>query len=200
MHLKIKDREVMPNLNKLARNGVQFTSAYAQSTHSDYSDVTIVSSLYPLRSPRHHYYSAHDPWAKTLVYDLLKPAGGDGNLSSQNEKWGGMDQFLTSPNLDLYYDAERSTAPTRLDQARHPASRARDESGRCAAARSTIGTPPTWPIAWVNEQAKPSGVLLEHELPKLAFSRTMHRTQPASAPRSSRASSISNRSFLEHPD
>lgn len=110
-------REVMPNLSQLARDGVQFTRAYSQSTHSDYSDVCIVSSLYPLRMPGHHYYKKTDPWPKRLIYDLLKPEGfRTAIVSSQNEKWGAMDNFLDSPNLDLFYDAERSQAPTRLNR------------------------------------------------------------------------------------
>lgn len=76
-----------PHLNRLAKQGVQFTRAYTQSTHSDYADVCIVSSLYPLRKTRHHYYSASDPWPKTLIYDLLKPLGYvTAIFSSQNEK------------------------------------------------------------------------------------------------------------------
>lgn len=116
VHFRHQGHEVMPHLNRLARSGLQFTRAYAQSTHSDYSDVCILSSLYPLRSVRHHYYSASDPWPKTLIYDLLKPAGyATAIISSQNEKWGGMDQFFRSDKLDLYYDAERAGIPTRLD-------------------------------------------------------------------------------------
>lgn len=112
-----QEREVMPHLSQLARNGVQFTRAYAQSTHSDYSDVCIVSSLYPLRSTGHHYYTRTDPWPKKLIYDLLKPQGySTAIISSQNERWGGMDHFLETPNLDLYYDVERSQADTRLDR------------------------------------------------------------------------------------
>ena len=114
--LRHQGREVTPHLNRLAKQGVQFTRAYTQSTHSDYADVCIVSSLYPLRKTRHHYYSASDPWPKTLIYDLLKPLGyATAIFSSQNEKWGCMDQFFASPNLDVYYDAEQSTARTRID-------------------------------------------------------------------------------------
>jgi len=116
VNLRHQDREVTPNLNRLAKQGVHFTRAYTQSTHSDYADVCIVSSLYPLRKTRHHYYSAHDPWPKTLIYDLLKPLGYSTAIySSQNEKWGCMDQFLASPNLDVYHDAEQAAARTRVD-------------------------------------------------------------------------------------
>ncbi|MBS0211331.1 MAG: sulfatase-like hydrolase/transferase [Planctomycetes bacterium] len=109
-------REVTPHLNALARGGVQWTRAYSQSTHSDYADVCIVSSLYPLRTRRHHYYRADDPWPKTCIYDCLKPAGyATAIISSQNENWGKMYQFLNTPQLDLFYDAERSQQPTAFD-------------------------------------------------------------------------------------
>jgi arylsulfatase A-like enzyme len=111
IHLRHQGREVMPHLNRLAEAGVHFTNAYAQSTHSDYADVCIVSSLYPLRTRRHHYYRRADPWPKTLAFDLFKQAGHQtAIISSQNESWGSMDQFLETPNLDLFYDAQRSGA------------------------------------------------------------------------------------------
>ncbi len=106
-------QEVMPVLGDLVQRGLVFTRAWAQSTHSDYSDVCIVSSLYPLRRRRHHFYRQDDPWPKTLVYDLLRPAGwATALISSQNEGWGGMDLFLETPGLDLFYDSQRSGAPT----------------------------------------------------------------------------------------
>ncbi len=107
VHLHHQDKEVLPNINKLASDGVHFTHAYAQSTHSDYSDVCIVSSLYPLRTRIHHYYSETDPWPRTLIYDVLKQQGySTAIISSQNEAWGGMANFLKSPNLDLFYHPE----------------------------------------------------------------------------------------------
>lgn len=154
VHLKFQGREVMPNLNRLAKNGVQFTKAYAQSTHSDYSDVCIVSSLYPLRSPRHHYYSSHDPWPKTLIYDLLKPAGyATAIFSSQNEKWGGMDQFLATPNLDVYYDAQRSSAPTRVDE-RDIGFAREHQAGNLRAGSLDDSHTTDQAVAWIDEQLK----------------------------------------------
>jgi len=113
VHLVHQGREVTPHLNALTRNGIQWTNAYSQSTHSDYADVCIVSSLYPLRTRNHHYYRTGDPWPKTLAFDVFKRAGYDtAIISSQNEAWGGMDQFLETKNLDLFYDSNRSGAPT----------------------------------------------------------------------------------------
>ncbi len=120
VHLVHQGQEVMPQLNRLARGGVQFSNAYAQSTHSDYADVCIVSSLFPLRTRWHHYYQSADPWTKTLAFDAFKQAGYQTAIvSSQNECWGGMDQFLDTPNLDLFYDAQRSGQRTYIS-ARDP--------------------------------------------------------------------------------
>jgi arylsulfatase A-like enzyme len=107
--------EVMPHLARLARTGVVFERAYAQSTHSDYSDPTALASLHPLRVRGHHYYRRDDPWPKTLVYELFKRAGyATAMISSQNEEWGRMDRFYESASLDLFLDAARSGRPTRV--------------------------------------------------------------------------------------
>jgi len=115
IHLRHQGREVTPHINRLASDGLHLTRAYAQSTHSDYADVCLLSSLYPLRTRHHHYYQAEDPWPKTLLYDMLKPLGYDtAIISSQNEAWGGMDQFLQTPQLDRFYHPQTSSAPTVL--------------------------------------------------------------------------------------
>ena len=106
-------QEVMPNLNKLAKKSLVWKNAYAQSTHSDYADPCIVSSLYPLRARSHHYYGLDDPWPKQLSYDCLKQAGYEtATISSQNEMWGRMEYFLDTPNLDFFYHPERAEDAT----------------------------------------------------------------------------------------
>lgn len=106
-------QEILPNINRLARNGLHLTRAYAQSTHSDYADTCLVSSLYPLRTRAHHYFSENDPWPKTLIYDLLKPLGySTAIISSQNEMWGGMAHFLQTPALDHFYHPETAKVDT----------------------------------------------------------------------------------------
>jgi len=111
--LEHQGQEVMPHLNRLARNGLDFTNCYAQSTHSDYADPCLFSSLYPLRSQIHHYYSSTDPWPKTMLYDVLKQHDyATAIYSSQNESWGHMDAFLESPQLDVMFDSRSYDGPT----------------------------------------------------------------------------------------
>ncbi len=117
IHQVHQGREVTPQINAIFKDGRHFTQAYAQSTHSDYSDVAVLCSLYPLRARRHHFYSRRDPWPVVRIYDALKPAGyATAHISSQNESWGGMDQLLASPNLDLLYDADHSHAAKLLSR------------------------------------------------------------------------------------
>jgi arylsulfatase A-like enzyme len=113
IHQRHQGKEILPNINQLAHGGLHLTRAYSQSTHSDYSDTCLVSSLYPLRSLRHHYYSPSDPWPKTLIYDLLKNYGyTTAIISSQNERWGRMADFLQTDGLDYFYHPETSRAAT----------------------------------------------------------------------------------------
>jgi len=152
VHLVHQGRDVMPNLNRLARGGVHFTNAYAQSTHSDYADVCIVSSLYPLRTRWHHYYRKADPWPKTLAFDIFKQAGyRTAIVSSQNESWGGMDQFLETPNLDLFYDAQRSGARSYIS-ARDPGFAHEIAIGSLSAGRLEDSHTMDTAVRWVTER------------------------------------------------
>jgi arylsulfatase A-like enzyme len=108
---------VMPRVTALAETGRVFRRTWATSTQSNYSDPSIPSSLYPLRTREYFRYSASDPWPRTLLWDVLKPAGyATAVISSQNESWGGMHAFLTTPALDLFYDPERSNAPSHVSR------------------------------------------------------------------------------------
>lgn len=99
-------QEVMPQLNRLARNGLHFTRCYTQSVHSDYADPCFASSLYPLRSAQQYFYSTTTPWPKVLLWDVLQPRGYATSLiSSQNEAWSNMHLFYASPGLDRLFDS-----------------------------------------------------------------------------------------------
>jgi arylsulfatase A-like enzyme len=130
LFLRHQEREVMPTLNRLAASGLSFARAYAPSTHSNYADPAILSSLYPLRTRHHHYYSPVDPWPKALVYDVAKKWGYEtAVVSSQNETWGGMDGFLKSPNLDLLFDSRSAGALTYVSESDPSFARFATESG-----------------------------------------------------------------------
>jgi len=154
VHLEHQGKPVLPHTSQLAHNGLNFTNAYSQSTHSDYADVCLVSSLYPLRTRRHHYYTTADPWPKTLAFDAFKQAGySTAIISSQNESWGNMDQFLSTPNLDHFYDAERSGLET-ADVVRDPGLAHEISIGSLSAGRLEDSSTMDHAIDWVKTQSE----------------------------------------------
>ena len=110
-------RTVMPHLDQLAASSLVFSQAYCQSTHSDYADLCPLSSQYPLRSRRHHFYTDLR-YPRVLLYDLLKGLGyRTAIFSSQNEEWGGMLRYLTTGSLDTLFHAATAGVATYVEPA-----------------------------------------------------------------------------------
>lgn len=107
------EREVMPNVERLAREGLTFRNHYTQASHSDYADLAPLSSHYPLRSPSYHIYPRDPSYPRVLIYDVLKQLGyRTAIFSSQNEHWGGMLNYLDTGNWDRILHAETYQGPT----------------------------------------------------------------------------------------
>ncbi len=109
----------------------------------------LLRRLYPLVAlpapdAGHHYYKATDPWPKTLIYDLLKPAGyATALVAAENLSWGKMDAFLRTPNLELFFDAETSGMSGRVDSGDDGIAREVRE-GVLSTEFSTTDRPWTW--------------------------------------------------------
>lgn len=92
---------VTPNLDRLARESIVFSRAYATSVHSDYAQMSILSSLFPRKYDHHDYYQRLE-YPRTLLWDALRPAGWrTAMFSCQNEAWGNMIAYLSTPGLEL---------------------------------------------------------------------------------------------------
>ena len=97
--------EATPNINALAGESIVFARAYATATHSDYAQTSILASLHPRKFRQHDYFIQLD-YPRTLIWDLLRPAGFRTALfSCQNEGWGNMQAFLRTPGLELFRHA-----------------------------------------------------------------------------------------------
>lgn len=100
-------RVVMPNLEALAAESLVLSRGYAQATHSNYADPTVLSAQHPLRFARYQQYPREIPYPHVLLWDLLRPLGySTAIISSQNEQWGGMLNFLQTPALTHLFHAE----------------------------------------------------------------------------------------------
>ena len=94
--------EATPRMNALAAESIVFSRAYATSTHSDYAQTSILAALHPRKFERHDYF-IDLAYPRTLIWDLLRPAGYRTALfSCQNEGWGNMQAFLRTPGLELF--------------------------------------------------------------------------------------------------
>lgn len=111
------NRTVMPNLEKLSEKSLRLTNAYTQSSHSSYSDICPLSSHYPLRSVYTHYYPKNPSYPRVLIYDILKQLGyRTAIVSSQNENWGNMYNYLNTGNVDHFFHSGNYSGHTYVNR------------------------------------------------------------------------------------
>jgi len=102
----LKNGDIMPNLFQLTNDSIFFPNAFTTSSHSDYADMAVLSSHFPLRTYKHHYYPKEIWYPRVMLYDILKKLGYEtAVLSAQNENWANMRNYLDTDNLDLFFDA-----------------------------------------------------------------------------------------------
>lgn len=94
---------VMPNVDALSQSAIVLKNAWAQASHSNYADIASLSGQYPLRTTNIHFYPKKPNYPKALPYDRLRPYGYKvGLFSSQNERWGLMENYLNSDSIDRF--------------------------------------------------------------------------------------------------
>jgi arylsulfatase A-like enzyme len=112
-------REVMPEVEALAREGRVFVDCLTQASHTDYAAPAVFSSHYPLRSRDVYRYPKDPPYPRVMIYDILKALGWRTALfSSQNEDWGQMLNYLQTGGLDV---CVHSRSPGSSESADRPA-------------------------------------------------------------------------------
>ena len=140
-----------PHLERLAAESALFSHAYTTSGHSDYAQMSVLSSLHPRKYDRHDYY-ARIEYPRTMLWDALRPAGyATAMFSCQNEKWGNMLAYLLTPGLDLIRHS--LDWPTARHRGSGPESKVYEETP-VAAWKSWLGTIRDRPwLAYLNFQA-----------------------------------------------
>lgn len=94
---------VMPILQDLAKEGVSFERAIAHSPETDYSQVSLYTGQYPLRSSVRDLHQDPD-YPHVLIYDLLSKIGYRSSLITN--EWVYTKRISKVPSLDLYLDLE----------------------------------------------------------------------------------------------
>ncbi|MFP6753460.1 MAG: sulfatase [Pirellulaceae bacterium] len=95
---------VMPNLEALAEESLVYLNVYAQSSHSNYADLCVLNSQYPLRSQWEYFYPREPGYPRTFLHDILARFGyATSVFSSQDENWGGMIRLLDPSSFDRFF-------------------------------------------------------------------------------------------------
>jgi arylsulfatase A-like enzyme len=113
------DPRIMPELNRLASDGLLFT-AYSQAPETSESMVSMFSSLYSHRSPQRELRSRWT-FPHLFIYDLLSKIGYRTALIS--DEWSMDRSLLSSGHLDLHFDPlheDLSRFPPKLNPRLHP--------------------------------------------------------------------------------
>ena len=101
------DPSPIPFMKSLISQSFFFDKSYATSTHSNYSDISIWYSRYPLRADFCEPYSKYSPSRGISVFEYFKMNNyKTGYISSQNEKWGDMINWLEEKGIDYFYHSE----------------------------------------------------------------------------------------------
>lgn len=107
------DRVVLENIEAIIPNSTVFINNYSQASHSNYADLCPLSSHYPLRSVKTHVYPENPSYPRVLIYDILKSFGyKTAIISSQNENWGKMINYLNTGSIDHFFHSETWDGPT----------------------------------------------------------------------------------------
>jgi arylsulfatase A-like enzyme len=109
-------RDVMPEIDALARQSLRFPVAYSQATHSNYADLCPLSSQYPFRQLSHHQYPPQPDYPRVLLHDILRALDyRTAVISSQNENWGGMANYLNTGGLEHFFHSPTAGVATVVD-------------------------------------------------------------------------------------
>jgi hypothetical protein len=126
-------RQVTPNLDRLAERSVRFLRAWATATHSNYSQMAILSSLFPRRGHGLDLYERLD-YPRVLQHDLFGRMGyATATVSSQDEDWQGMRRYQTTSTPTYFWHADD-----------HPGPHIHTSSEKAAPDRVTVGVLLDW--------------------------------------------------------
>lgn len=105
--------QAVPFLKALEAQSITFERSYATASHSNLSDLAFWYSQYPLRADGYEEYPAQAAWRGESLFEAFKRAGyATGYITSQNEKWGGMINWLRTPEVDHFFHSEDHAGTT----------------------------------------------------------------------------------------
>ncbi|MSP23843.1 MAG: DUF229 domain-containing protein [Myxococcales bacterium] len=102
-------RPTSPNIDRLAQEGLELRRTWATATHSNYSQMALLSSLFPRRGNGLDQYTRLD-YPRFLFHDLFAALGYDtATISSQDEDWQGMRRFQDTGTPTFFWHSRDFT-------------------------------------------------------------------------------------------
>ncbi len=166
----------IPYMKSLIKESIFFDKAYATASHSNYADLSVWYSQYPLRGGKSNHYRLSDPWRGTSIFEVFHRLGyKTAYISSQNEKWGTMGNWLRIPALDYYFDSEQYKGNTWVNED--------DKAGLVALIKQKVATAgkvedsATLSIGkdWISAQPDPNRIFVSFNLQNTHFSYVIPR-------------------------
>jgi arylsulfatase len=95
------NRNITPNIDHLAKNGILFENVYATATHSDYAQPAYLSSRYMLSNRYRNFFK--EKQERKNAWEIFKNENySTAYISSQNDLWAGMNEYFNLESLDKY--------------------------------------------------------------------------------------------------
>ena len=102
-------RPTTPHLDQLAREGLVMRRTWVTATHSNYSQMAVLSSLFPRRLHGLDMYGRLD-YPRFLLHDTFHGLGYDtATISSQDENWQGMRKFQNTGTPTFFWFSDDYT-------------------------------------------------------------------------------------------
>ena len=103
----------IPFLKSLTQDSILFDHAYATASHSNYADLAFWYSQFPLRKMGLQSYPKDAAWRGDSLFSAFKAHEyATAYISSQNEKWGDMINWLEVDEVDYFYHSENYEGDT----------------------------------------------------------------------------------------
>lgn len=105
--LLTRNPEAIPFLKSLHDDYIGFDYPYATASHSNLTDLAFWYSRYPLKGEGFEGFPVEADWRSDSLFGVFKSAGyKTAYISSQNENWGGMKNWLNTAEVDHFYHSE----------------------------------------------------------------------------------------------
>ena len=173
--------EAIPFLKSLNDQNIGFDYAYATASHSNLTDLAFWYGQYPLRGSGFEGFPVDAAWRGTSMFRAFREAGyATAYISSQNELWGNMQNWLRTPDVDYYFHSEDFKGQTWENKDDVHGLARLIKQGLATAGKVEDSETIATALQWIDRRSAAGGFFLGMNLQNTHFSYVMppHATEP----------------------